>query len=103
MFLLKVFSLHFECKAPDAMTVGHWSNQLGVWGDVSPPVGPGQSTGEDQGPKSPGPLKILQLMQLRKAVALNQSSAWLRIFYRYFAVIEQNKICQKQRLQHEIT
>ena len=42
-------------------------------------------------------------MQLRKAAALNQSSAWLQIFWRYFAVIEKNKIYKKQRLQHEIT
>ena len=42
-------------------------------------------------------------MQLRKAAALNQSSAYLRIFWRYIAVIEKNKIYKKQRLQHEIT
>ena len=35
-------------------------------------------------------------MQLKKAVALSQSSAWLRMFQRYFTVIEQNKIYQKQ-------
>ena len=44
-------------EVPYAMSIGHSPFQLGVWGAVSPPVGPGQSPVGGKGAKSPESLE----------------------------------------------
>ena len=47
-------------ESQHALTNGHCSLQLGVWGALSPPVGSGHSPGGGPGAKAPEALKILQ-------------------------------------------
>ena len=48
----------FQC-AHYAITIGHYSIQLGVWGAVSPPAASGRGLVGVQGAKPPEALRIL--------------------------------------------